>query len=110
MAGADVVVLTDANWETEVLKSSLPVLVDFWATWCGPCQALAPTIDELATAYKGRVKVGKYDVDANEKYAEQHGIRSIPTLILFKQGAAVDTVVGALAKARLVERLDQALA
>ena len=110
MASADVVVLTDANWETEVLKSTLPVLVDFWATWCGPCQALAPVIDELAAAYKGRVKVCKYDVDANEKYAEQFGIRSIPTLIVFKQGAAVDTMVGALAKARLVERLDRALA
>src|SRR3712207_7929326 len=84
MAGADVLTIGDENFGKEVLESDQPVLVDFWATWCAPCRAIAPAIEELATQYKGKVKVAKIDIDNNQQVAEQYGIRSIPTLLIFR--------------------------
>ncbi|WP_375766358.1 thioredoxin [Archangium gephyra] len=101
MAGADVMNIGDAEFDNEVLKSDQPVLVDFWATWCAPCRAIAPAIEELATQYKGKVKVAKIDIDSNQRVAEQYGIRSIPTLLIFKNGAVAGTIVGALPKAKI---------
>ena len=95
MASNDVVTLKDATFDQEVLKSETPVLVDFWAPWCGPCKAIAPVVDDLATRYKGKLKVGKMDVDDQQAIAQQYGIRSIPTLLVFKGGRVVDTIVGA---------------
>ena len=106
MAGS-VIEITDANFETEVKNSSQPVLVDFWAEWCGPCRMLAPTIEELAEEYKGRVKVGKLDTDASRDTATQFGINAIPTLILFNEGEAVDTKVGMVSKKELQAALDK---
>jgi thioredoxin 1 len=94
MASPDVVILQDATFEKEVLKSDTPVLVDFWAEWCGPCKAIAPFVDQLATQYKGKVKIAKMDVDAHSQVPQQYGIRSIPTLLIFKGGRVVDTVIG----------------
>ncbi|HYO72025.1 MAG TPA: thioredoxin [Archangium sp.] len=101
MAGADVLTVGDGDFKKEVLESSEPVLVDFWATWCAPCRAIAPAIEELATQYKGKVKVAKIDIDSNQQIAEQYGIRSIPTLLIFKNGAVAGTIVGALPKAKI---------
>jgi thioredoxin 1 len=109
MASNDIVVLQDATFEKEVLKSDVPVLVDFWAVWCGPCKAIAPTVDELAKQYKGKVKVAKMDVDEHQQVPQQYGIRSIPTLLVFKGGRVVDTIVGAVPKAKLEESLKKAL-
>lgn len=95
MASPDIVILQDATFDSEVLKSDTPVLVDFWAEWCGPCKAIAPFVDQLATQYKGKVKIAKMDVDAHSQVPQQYGIRSIPTLLLFKGGRVVDTVIGA---------------
>ena len=106
---APYVTLTDANFEAEVLQSDLPVLVDFWAAWCGPCRAIAPIIEELATEYAGRVKIAKLDVDAAGKTAAGFGIQSIPTLLFFQNGQVADKVMGALPKAALAERLDKLL-
>lgn len=94
MASNDVVVLKDSTFEQEVLKSETPVLVDFWAVWCGPCKAIAPVVEDLAKKYKGKLKVAKMDVDENQVVAQQYGIRSIPTLLFFKGGRVVDTVMG----------------
>jgi thioredoxin 1 len=91
---ANVHVITDSNFESEVLKSATPVLVDFWATWCGPCKALAPKLEELSGSYSGKVKFVKLDVDQNPETASRYGIRGIPTLILFKNGQMVDQVAG----------------
>jgi thioredoxin 1 len=109
MASNDLVILQDATFEKEVLKSDVPVLVDFWAVWCGPCKAIAPTVEELAKTYKGKVKVAKMDVDEHQQVPQQYGIRSIPTLLLFKGGRVVDTIVGAVPKAKLEESLKKAL-
>jgi thioredoxin 1 len=109
MASNDVVVLQDATFESEVLKSDLPVLVDFWAVWCGPCKAIAPTVEELAKQYRGKVKVAKMDVDEHQKIPQQYGIRSIPTLLLFKGGRVVDTIVGAVPRSKLEESLKKAI-
>lgn len=87
--------LSDANFEEEVLKESKPVLVDFWAVWCAPCRMIAPVIDEIAETYSGKVKVGKVNVDDNSKIPNQYGIRSIPTVMLFKNGQVADQVIGA---------------
>ena len=95
MASADLVQLQDATFDKEVLKSDTPVLVDFWAVWCGPCKAIAPFVEELATRYKGKLKVGKLDVDEHQQVPQAYGIRSIPTLLVFKGGRVVDTVIGA---------------
>ena len=99
------IVLTKDNFETEVLKSSIPVLVDFWATWCGPCQMLAPTIEEIAKEYEGKVKVGKVNVDDEPVLAGRFGISSIPTLILFKNGQQAAVSVGVRPKEELVKML-----
>jgi thioredoxin 1 len=101
MASNDIVTLQDGTFEQEVLKSDVPVLVDFWAVWCGPCKAIAPTVEELAKQYKGKVKVAKMDVDEHQNVPQQYGIRSIPTLLIFKGGRVVDTIVGAVPKAKL---------
>jgi thioredoxin 1 len=95
MASNDVVTLEDGTFDAEVLKSELPVLVDFWATWCGPCKAIAPVVEQIATDFKGKVKVGKMDIDKHQGVAQKYNIRSIPTLLVFKGGKVVDTVVGA---------------
>lgn len=102
------IVLNDENFENEVLKSEAPVLVDFWAEWCGPCRALAPVIEEIAEDYEGRVKIGKLNVDENPRAPSAFEIRSIPTLILFKDGAVVDKAVGALPKNQIADLLETA--
>ena len=102
MASKDVIEFTDQNFEAEVLKSDVPVLVDFWATWCGPCRAIAPIIDELATEYKGKLKVGKVDTDRQSKYAVQFGVSSIPAIFVFKNGQVVERIIGARPKAAFV--------
>jgi thioredoxin 1 len=109
MASNDVVTLQDATFDAEVLKSDIPVLVDFWAVWCGPCKAIAPTVEELAKQYKGKVKIAKMDVDQYQQVPQQFGIRSIPTLLLFKGGRVVDTIVGAVPKSKLEESLKKAI-
>ncbi len=110
MASNDLVILQDATFEKEVLKSDVPVLVDFWAVWCGPCKAIAPAVEELAKQYKGKVKVAKMDVDEHQQVPQQYGIRSIPTLLLFKGGRVVDTIIGAVPRSKLEESLKKALA
>jgi thioredoxin 1 len=95
MASPDVVNLQDATFDQEVIKSDLPVLVDFWAIWCGPCKAIAPAVEEIARRYQGKIKVCKMDVDEHQQVPQAYGIRSIPTLLLFKGGKVVGTVVGA---------------
>ena len=97
---------TDSNFDSEVLNTDQPVLVDFWATWCGPCRTIAPTIEELATEYEGRAKVVKLDVDNNPQTAMKYGIRSIPSLLFFKDGKPVDQMVGVVPKRVLAEKLD----
>ena len=96
---------TDSNFEQEVINSNEPVLVDFWATWCGPCKLIAPAIEELAKEYEGKVKVGKLDIDANPTVPTQYGIRSIPTLLVFKGGKMVEQIVGAVPKQEIVRAL-----
>ncbi len=103
------ITITDDSFKTEVVDSSLPVLVDFWAVWCGPCRMVAPIVDELAVEYEGRIKVGKVDVDSEQKIAADFGIRSIPTLLIFKNGELADQVVGAVPKKQLVEKLEAVL-
>jgi len=103
------VTLTDANFQKEVIESDQPVLVDFWAAWCGPCRAIAPTIEKIAAQYEGRAKVGKVDVDNNPATAQQYGIRSIPTLLFFKDGRIVEQAVGILQERQLAEKLDAML-
>lgn len=103
MASSDVVTLEDGTFDTEVLKSETPVLVDFWAIWCGPCKAIGPAVDELAKEYKGKLKVAKMDIDHHQEVPQKYGIRSIPTLLLFKGGRVVDTIIGAVPKSKLVD-------
>lgn len=101
------IALTDDNFENEVLKSETPVLVDFWAGWCGPCLAVAPSVEEIASEYQGKLKVGKVDVDQNRGTAAAYGIRSIPTLLIFNKGKVVDSVIGAVPKNHIVELIQK---
>ena len=98
MAAPNIVPLTQENFPTEVLQSSTPVLVDFWAEWCGPCKMIAPVLDELAEEYLGRLKIGKVNIDEQQALAAQYGIRSIPTLLLFSRGQVADQIVGLRSK------------
>ncbi|MEW6262348.1 MAG: thioredoxin [Thermodesulfobacteriota bacterium] len=109
MAGQNLLHVTDGEFESQVLKSDLPVLVDFWAAWCGPCQAIGPTIEELAREYAGRVKVAKLNVDENPRTPGKYGIRAIPTLIVFKDGQVAEQITGAVAKSQIVKAMDKAL-
>ena len=102
--------VTDASFDTDVLNAGGPVLVDYWAAWCGPCKAIAPVLDELAGVYEGKLKIAKMDVDENQAIPAQFGIRSIPTLILFKGGQVAATISGARPKAQLAAFIDQQLA
>jgi len=102
---ANAAAVTDANFEQEVLKSSVPVLVDFWAAWCGPCKVIAPTIDQLAVEYAGKMKVVKVDVDSNMEISSRYSVLNIPTLMLFKDGHAVEKMIGALPKPALLAKI-----
>ncbi len=101
---------TDANFSSEVLNSQQPVLVDFWAVWCGPCKLIAPIVDEIAKEYDGKLKVAKVDVDNNPMSGQSYGVRSIPTLLLFKNGQVVETLIGNMPKPKLLERIKPHLA
>ena len=105
-----VVQVSDSTFDAEVLKSNVPVLVDFWAEWCGPCRMVAPVVEEVAKQYKGRIKVAKVDVDQNQKIATQYSIRSIPSLYVFKGGRVVEQIVGAVPKHQIVSVIDGVLA
>ncbi len=105
----ELVKITDDNFEEEVLKSDKPVLIDFWATWCGPCRMIAPIVEEMATEYEGKAKIGKLDVDSNQQTSIKYGVRSIPTLLLFKGGELKETIIGAVPKTQLVDKLESVL-
>ena len=110
MAADNIVNLTKDNFASEVLQASTPVLVDFWAEWCGPCKMIAPVLDELAGEYDGKVKIGKVNIDDNPSVAQRFGISSIPTLLLFKGGEVTESFVGVRPKTALQEALDTAVA
>jgi len=99
--------LNDANFEQEVLQSDIPVLVDFWAEWCAPCRVIEPLVDELSQQYSGKVKIGKMDVDQNPQSSMKYGIRSIPTLLFFKEGKPVDQLLGAVPKNQIEEKITE---
>ena len=101
--------VTDSSFEQDVLTGDVPVLVDFWAAWCGPCKMIAPVLEELSTEYAGKIKVCKMDVDANKETPAKYGIRGIPTLIIYKGGSVEGTKVGALSKAQLKEFIDSSI-
>jgi len=107
MAGKNVVEITDKNFEQEVSKSDIPVLVDFWAAWCGPCRAIAPVVEELANEYAGKIKIGKCNVDENPITPSRYGIRAIPTSIFFKNGSVVEQITGAVAKSQIAVVIDR---
>lgn len=109
MASANIKELTDANFEAEVLKADVPTLVDFWAVWCGPCKQIAPTVDALADEYKGKLKVAKLDVDHHQQIPQQYGIRSIPTLLIFKGGQVVGQLVGTTTRSKLEAEIQKHL-
>ena len=105
----NVIEFNDQNFDSDVLKSETPVLVDFWAVWCGPCKAIAPIVEEIAKDFIGKVKVGKIDVDSNNQVAMRYGIRSIPTLLLFKNGEVVDQVIGNVGKDSIESMISKTL-
>jgi thioredoxin 1 len=109
MASPNTFDVTDANFQSEVAKSSVPVLVDFWATWCGPCKAIAPHLDAIATAYAGKIRVGKCDIDRNQAIPMQFDIRGVPTLLLFKNGQVTGQLVGAVPRARIEDLVNKAI-
>jgi len=106
MAGLNTLTFTDATWDKEVLNSDVPVLVDFWAEWCGPCRMMSPTVDAIATDYVGRIKVGKLNVDENGGTGMRYNIRGIPTLLLFKGGSVVEQKVGAVGKVEIQKMVE----
>lgn len=109
MTSQHIIAATDLNFETEVLQSDVPVLVDFMATWCGPCRTIAPVIEELASEYQGRAKFAKVDIDASPAIAQRYGIRGVPTLYVFKDGEMVAQLVGAAPKPSIVSLIQRAL-
>jgi thioredoxin 1 len=109
MAGQNVLEVTDTNFDSEILKSQLPVLIDFWAVWCAPCRAIAPHVEALAKEYDGKIRVGKMDIDSNPHVPSQYDVRSIPTLLMFKNGQVVGQVVGAVPRAKVEELIKRAL-
>ena len=109
MSSEKVLAFTDSNFDSEVLKSDKPVLVDFWAVWCAPCRAVAPVIDEIASDYDGKIKVGKVNVDENQVIPGKYGIRGIPTVILFNKGQVADQIVGAAPKGSFKQMIDKVI-
>jgi len=110
MAASNIVTLTKENFAAEAVQSAQPILIDFWAEWCGPCKALAPVLDELATAYAGKARIGKVNVDENQELAAQYGVQNIPMLIILKNGQVVESFVGLRSKKDLMARLDSVTA
>ena len=109
MASENITTITDTNFEGEVLKASQPVLIDFWATWCGPCRAIAPVVEQLAKEYAGKLKVGKVNIDEHPKTPTTYDVRSIPTLLLFKDGKVVGQIVGAVPRPKIEDLIKKAL-
>ena len=109
MASDAIIEISDSNFESEVVNSDLPVLIDFWAPWCGPCRAIAPLVEEISSSYAGKIKVGKMNVDENQSTTMKFGIRSIPTLIMFKGGEAVDQIIGAVPKSEIERVVEKSL-
>src|SRR3954465_13932239 len=109
MASDKLLEVTDANFKTEILDSKVPVLIDFWAAWCAPCRAIAPHVEALATEYTGKLRVGKFDIDANQGVPQQYDIRSIPTLLVFKEGKVVGQLVGAVPRAKIEDLVKKAI-
>ena len=110
MASDAIIELSDSTFESEVVNSDVPVLVDFWAPWCGPCRAIAPIVEEISSSYEGKIKVGRMNVDENQSTTMKFGIRSIPTIIMFKGGEAVDQIIGAVPKGEIERVVDKYLA
>lgn len=106
---SNVLEIDESNFEAEVKKSDIPVMIDFWATWCGPCRMIAPHVEEASKVYSGKLKVGKIDVDNNQKIASQYSIMSIPAVMFFRNGNVVDQVIGAIPRKALFERIDRVL-
>lgn len=100
------ITITDDNFETEVLNSEIPVLIDFWAVWCGPCKIIAPVVEQIAEEYDGKIKVGKLDVDDNQQTSIKFGVRSIPTILIFKSGQVKETIIGAVAKQQIIQKVN----